>query len=271
MTPDYDAALLAAADRHMSRGSNATANVEMDVERDGAVFLAEVCVEEGTVSWADITGEYVEDADGRVLVAQAADLAVHPASVSKVPTSLALLRKLGPEHRFVTRFVSRGAVQDGTLRGDLGVEADGDPFFVDENALVVVLSDHGFRAWPEARVARDLSSKARFLSGNHREKATLIVSGPQVRRSATVDRRITHLDVLPTLLFALDAPRARDNAGQPLVELFTEELVAARPDRWVASYAPEAAIGSAQAKAETKRSALDGEILEELRALGYIR
>jgi arylsulfatase A-like enzyme len=142
---------------------------------------------------------------------------------------------------------------------------------VDEDALIVVLSDHGFRAWPEAREARDLSSKARFLSGNHREKATLILSGPQVRRGASVDRRITHLDILPTLLFALDAPRARDNSGAPLVELFTEEFVATRPDRSVASYAPQAAGESSQAKAETKRSELDGKILEELRALGYIR
>lgn len=62
----YDAALFTAADRHMSRGSTATANVEMDVERDGAVFLAEVCVEEGSVSWADITHKYVEDANGKM-------------------------------------------------------------------------------------------------------------------------------------------------------------------------------------------------------------
>ncbi|MBM4267389.1 MAG: alkaline phosphatase family protein [Deltaproteobacteria bacterium] len=124
---------------------------------------------------------------------------------------------------------------------------------VDEDALIVVLSDHGFRAWPEARNARDLSSKARFLSGNHREKATLILSGPQVRRGASVERRITHLDVLPTLLFALDAPRARDNSGQPLVELFTEDFVAKRPDRSVASHAPEAVGESAQTKSDTKR------------------
>ena len=39
-----------------------------------------------------------------MLVAQAADRAVHPASVSKVPTTLALLRKLGADHRFPTRF-----------------------------------------------------------------------------------------------------------------------------------------------------------------------
>src|SRR5581483_3391304 len=38
-------------------------------------------------------GVYVEGADGTVLLAQAAAKAVHPASVSKVPTTLALLRK----------------------------------------------------------------------------------------------------------------------------------------------------------------------------------
>jgi len=59
------------------------------------------------------------------------------ASVSKVPTTLALLRKLGPEYRFVTTFTSRGAVSGGTLRGDLLVESNGDPAFVDENALLV--------------------------------------------------------------------------------------------------------------------------------------
>ena len=38
-------------------------------------------------------GVYVETTKGTVLVAQAADKPVHPASVSKVPTALALLRK----------------------------------------------------------------------------------------------------------------------------------------------------------------------------------
>jgi len=38
-------------------------------------------------------GVYVETTNGTVLVAQAADRPVHPASVSKVPTTLALLRK----------------------------------------------------------------------------------------------------------------------------------------------------------------------------------
>jgi len=82
-------------------------------------------------------GVYVEAADGTVLLAQAAATPVHPASVSKVPTTLALLRKLGPDHRFVTTFTAKGRVIDGTLHGDLIVASDGDPSLVDEDALLV--------------------------------------------------------------------------------------------------------------------------------------
>ena len=82
-------------------------------------------------------GVYIEAADGAVLLAQAAATPVHPASVSKVPTTLALLRKLGPEHRFVTTFTAKGRVIDGTLYGDLIVASDGDPSLVDEDALLV--------------------------------------------------------------------------------------------------------------------------------------
>jgi D-alanyl-D-alanine carboxypeptidase/D-alanyl-D-alanine-endopeptidase (penicillin-binding protein 4) len=82
-------------------------------------------------------GVYVEAADGKVLLAQAASKSVHPASVSKIPTTLALLRKLGPEYRFVTTFATSGRVADGALTGDLLVECGGDPSFVDEDALLV--------------------------------------------------------------------------------------------------------------------------------------
>jgi len=82
-------------------------------------------------------GVYVEATDGTVLVAQEAQKPVHPASVSKVPTTLALLRKLGPDYRFVTTFSAQGMVSAGTLHGNLLVESNGDPAFVDENALLV--------------------------------------------------------------------------------------------------------------------------------------
>ena len=82
-------------------------------------------------------GVYIESADGTVLLAQAAQKPVHPASVSKVATTLALLRNLGADYRFVTTFSSAAPVHEGTLAGDLWVESKGDPFFVDENALLV--------------------------------------------------------------------------------------------------------------------------------------
>jgi len=85
-------------------------------------------------------GVYIETSDGKSLLAQQAQKPVHPASVSKVPTTLALLRKLGPEYRFVTTFSARASITNGTLQGDLLVESNGDPAFVDENALLV--ADH---------------------------------------------------------------------------------------------------------------------------------
>jgi D-alanyl-D-alanine carboxypeptidase/D-alanyl-D-alanine-endopeptidase (penicillin-binding protein 4) len=105
-------------------------------------------------------GVYVETEDGTVLVAQAADRAVHPASVSKVPTTLALLRKLGAEYRFPTRFSAGGPLHDDAVPGDLVVQGSGDPFFVDENALLVSLAlrDLGLR-----RVAGDVAVRGPFL------------------------------------------------------------------------------------------------------------
>ena len=83
-------------------------------------------------------GVQVETADGRVLVSEAAARAVHPASVSKIPTTLALLRALGPDYRFETRFLAGGPIRSGTLEGPLVVRANGDPYFVDENALLAL-------------------------------------------------------------------------------------------------------------------------------------
>ena len=104
-------------------------------------------------------GVYVEAADGTVLLAQAAARPVHPASVSKVPTTLALLRKLGPEYRFVTTFATSGRVSDGTLHGDLLVEGGGDPAFVDENALLVADRLHELGI---TRVSGDLQLRGRL-------------------------------------------------------------------------------------------------------------
>ena len=78
-------------------------------------------------------GVFVQAEDGTILVAQQETRAVHPASVTKVATTLALLERLGPDYRFTTRFTG-----GGTVNGDLLVDASGDPFFVYENAFLVL-------------------------------------------------------------------------------------------------------------------------------------
>jgi len=50
-----------------------------------------------------------------------------PASVAKVPTSVAALDILGPGHRFVTPLLITGNLKDGTLDGDLTLKGGGDP------------------------------------------------------------------------------------------------------------------------------------------------
>src|SRR6476620_8388063 len=55
-------------------------------------------------------GVFVQAEDGTILVAQQESRSVHPASVTKVATTLALFESFGPQHRFETQFLSSGPV-----------------------------------------------------------------------------------------------------------------------------------------------------------------
>jgi D-alanyl-D-alanine carboxypeptidase/D-alanyl-D-alanine-endopeptidase (penicillin-binding protein 4) len=83
-------------------------------------------------------GVFVRAEDGTVLASVAADRAVHPASVTKVASTLALLEQLGPDHRFATRLLAGGSLRDGQIAGDLLVQPGGDPFLVSENAILML-------------------------------------------------------------------------------------------------------------------------------------
>lgn len=99
-------------------------------------------------------GVYAVAADGTVLVSEASDRAVHPASVTKIATTLAMLQRLGPDHRFATALLAGGPLRDGVVGGDLVVRASGDPFLVFEGAFVMLRRLHalGVRA-VDGRVA----------------------------------------------------------------------------------------------------------------------
>ena len=132
---------------------------------------------------------------------------------------------------------------------------------VDPDALVVVLSDHGFgTALGEYRTKR-----GDHLSGNHRFKAVLIASGPGVAVGAQPSRTVRLVDVLPTLLYALKLPLARDHAGMPVLGLFEERFRAERRPGFVDTY--QVARGSASAPP----AAGEERVMETLRSLGYIK
>ncbi|MBR8830556.1 MAG: hypothetical protein N5P05_003915 [Chroococcopsis gigantea SAG 12.99] len=73
-----------------------------------------------------------------------ADLALHnpripasAASLTKIATTLAAVETWPIDHRFTTRFLSRGKINKGVLQGDLIIEAGGDPLLVWEEVIAI--------------------------------------------------------------------------------------------------------------------------------------
>jgi len=69
--------------------------------------------------------------DGKTLYDRNADLALVPASVTKILTSAAALTRFTPVHTFKTRFYV-GSRKGNVVAGDLYVRGDGDPYLVSE-------------------------------------------------------------------------------------------------------------------------------------------
>jgi D-alanyl-D-alanine carboxypeptidase/D-alanyl-D-alanine-endopeptidase (penicillin-binding protein 4) len=85
---------------------------------------------------------------GGVIEEHRANLLLPPASTAKAVTAMYALQSLGPEHRFVTRVLARdGAIEGGTLRGDLVLQGGGDPVLqtADLARLADTLIERGLR------------------------------------------------------------------------------------------------------------------------------
>jgi predicted AlkP superfamily phosphohydrolase/phosphomutase len=131
---------------------------------------------------------------------------------------------------------------------------------VDENSVVIVCSDHGFRGPLRTKDGMQLGIKM------HRDIGILAAKGPGIRKGATLTNASV-LDLTPTILTLFGEPVGRDMDGFVLTELIDEELLVERPVEYVDTYEKDIEPEGSDEPIETD---LDDAIREELRSLGYI-
>ncbi|MCH9646873.1 MAG: alkaline phosphatase family protein [Deltaproteobacteria bacterium] len=102
------------------------------------------------------------------------------------------------------------------------------------------------------------------LSGDHttHTHGVFFAAGPDIDPTANVEGIRIH-DIAPTILYALGLPVGENFAGQPWMNLFSEDFRKANPLRTVKAWEV-----SREGTAVT--SSADEEIIRELKALGYL-
>jgi hypothetical protein len=119
---------------------------------------------------------------------------------------------------------------------------------------VIVVSDHGFQL-----------EGPRAFSHNEGPPGIFMAAGPAFRPGRV--EGLSVLDVLPLLLYLKDFPQADDFDGHLPAQALDAGLLASKPPRRIASYGTRA--GTIPHIAGS--SAVDAEMLERLRALGYLK
>ncbi len=137
---------------------------------------------------------------------------------------------------------------------------------VDENTTIVIVSDHGARAKPLEQYRKDRNGRWHHLSGEHDVNGVLIIAGPPMKGSHTLEQARVQ-DITPTLLYLLGLPVAQDMAGEVLTDAFTTSYKRAQPIYTIPGYSRryEATLE------DTDFPELDDKAIERLKALGYIK
>jgi serine-type D-Ala-D-Ala carboxypeptidase/endopeptidase (penicillin-binding protein 4) len=83
-----------------------------------------------------------------IVLSHQPDAPMNPASVMKLPTTLAALELLGPAYTFKTQISLKGTLVNGKLEGDVHVRAGGDPKLNHERLWLMMraLRDRGLRS-----------------------------------------------------------------------------------------------------------------------------
>ena len=134
---------------------------------------------------------------------------------------------------------------------------------VDDDAIVLLVSDHGFAGH---RGYRGFEGDVAVGIEMHREDGILFITGPGIKRGGRIEGASV-LDITPTVLALAGLPVARDMDGRPLTEAMSRAFLERHPVVYIDSYE----VGDAPHGDLTPvESPIDDEIKEMLRSLGYI-
>jgi predicted AlkP superfamily phosphohydrolase/phosphomutase len=101
-------------------------------------------------------------------------------------------------------------------------------------------------------------------TGTHRPDGIFVAAGPEIRHGVRLDP-LSILDVAPLMLHELGLPIPETLEGRLVTEALDAEAVSKRPPRWESETSSVASVEDLALDAEA-----EGEILERLRALGYV-
>jgi predicted AlkP superfamily phosphohydrolase/phosphomutase len=130
---------------------------------------------------------------------------------------------------------------------------------MDPRTTVLIVSDHGFGP----ATPYDPESQ---INGDHRLEGIIIAAGNHVRRG-TAGSPPSVLDIAPTLLYLLGLPTGNDMEGRVIRELIDPAFLDANPLRTIPTYER----AQRRVPATPVASAMDEQIKERLRKLGYIK
>jgi len=119
---------------------------------------------------------------------------------------------------------------------------------VDENTLFIVAADHG------------------LMRGHHTNNGVFMIFGPGIKKNTWSPEPMDLTDIVPTILYALGLPIAKDMDGEPHLDIFTHEFLENNKVKYIRTYGKRKDIS--ESPMETQ---FDEEILRRLKSLGYIK
>ncbi len=124
-----------------------------------------------------------------------------------------------------------------------------------DSTTIMIMSDHGFS--PAYR------GKVHQAGHYHGPDGILIACGPAISFGATLEDPSVY-DITPTLLALAGIPVADDMEGRVLEEMIRPDFLERHPIRTTPTYETQVHT------TEFKRSQVEGELYEKLKALGYV-